>query len=230
MSDALATSLPGAARTADLPKELPDVVRVFFRHGSPRILSVLLATALVARVAVAGFTPWDLVPAVVLVAFWPVQEWLIHVYVLHYQPRTILGRTLDFRVPRKHRAHHADPWQIDLLFIPQHTFLFTVPLLLLLWFGLMPTPALALSGLCAYLALALHYEWVHYLAHTRYVPRSARYQRLVKSHRWHHFKNEHYWYGVSMLGGDRLLGTQPGPDEVETSPTVHTLFAGSPRG
>lgn len=82
-----------------------------------------------------------------------------------------------------------------------------------------------MTGLTAHFVLALHCEWVHSLAHTRYWPRSALYQRLWRNHRWHHFKNEHYWFGVTMLSGDRLLGTQPAVQDVPTSPTARSLLA-----
>ncbi|MDX2168661.1 MAG: fatty acid hydroxylase family protein, partial [Deltaproteobacteria bacterium] len=49
------------------------------------------------------------------------------------------------------------------------------------------------------------------------------YQRLWRNHRLHHFKNEHYWFGVTMLSGDRLLRTAPAVKDVETSPTARNL-------
>jgi len=82
---------------------------------------------------------------------------------------------------------------------------------------------LVATGVLAYFALSLHYEWVHFLVHTRVMPRTALYQRLWRNHRWHHFKNEHYWFGVTMLGGDRLLGTAARREVVPTSATSRTL-------
>jgi hypothetical protein len=212
-----------AAARADLPSTRGEAVRVFFRHGSPRILAATFGAALVGRLALGDLRVWDLAPIAVLAALWPLQEWLIHVFILHWRPRRVSGRTLDFDVPRKHRAHHADPWRLDLLFIPEHVFLYGIPLHALFWLGVMPTPELALSGLAAYFGLALHYEWVHYLCHVRWAPRSRWYQRLVRNHRLHHFKNEHYWYGVTMLSADRWLHTRPDRDAVETSPTARSL-------
>ena len=92
-----------------------------------------------------------------------------------------------------------------------------------LWLLVAPGLPAALTGVLVHFALALHYEWVHFLVHTRYRPRSARYEKLWRNHRLHHFKNEHYWYGVTMLSGDRLLGTAPDRDAVPTSPTARTL-------
>lgn len=198
-------------------------IAYFLRRGSPRVLLAGLALASIARVAVGGISIWDLAPPLVLLAYWPLNEWLTHVFVLHARPRRIGKYTFDPAVPRKHRAHHRDPWNLEILFIPLHSFVYTVPLVVGLCFLLTPSTQLALTALVAYMALALHYEWVHFLAHIRYSPRSAHYQRLVHSHRLHHFKNENYWYGVSMIAADRPLGTAPDPDAVPRSETARTL-------
>jgi hypothetical protein len=212
---------------ADSPRTLREALPAFFRHGSPRILIGALAFSLGVRVWLGNWSWWDPLPVAALLAYWPIQEWLIHVYILHFKPFTVRGRTIDFRVPRKHRAHHRAPWQIDLLFIPMHSFIYSIPVVYLLWFAVTPTAALAMTGVVAHFALSLHYEWVHFLVHTRIMPRTALYQRLWRNHRWHHFKNEHYWFGVTMLSGDRLLGTAPAPAEVPTSPTCRALHGGA---
>jgi hypothetical protein len=72
-------------------------------------------------------------------------------------------------------------------------------------------------------ALSLHYEWVHFMIHTRYRPRIGYYQHLARNHLLHHFRNEHYWYGVTMLQADGWLRTAPEPDRVPKSPTAMTL-------
>ncbi|MGH7286829.1 MAG: sterol desaturase family protein [Myxococcota bacterium] len=59
--------------------------------------------------------------------------------------------------------------------------------------------------------LALRYEWIHFLIHTRYRPRTSWSRRLWRNRLRHHFRNERHWYGVTMLAADRLLGT--GGDE-----------------
>jgi sterol desaturase/sphingolipid hydroxylase (fatty acid hydroxylase superfamily) len=207
----------------DLPGTLSGALREFARHGSPRILAAFALGCAGARLLAGSFSPWDLAAAGAVVAFWPLQEWWIHVVILHYEPRRILGRTRDFLVPRMHRAHHRDPWRLDLVLIPLPVYL-GVPavLALVLWLSASSLPR-TLSVLAVYFALALNYEWIHFLIHTRYPPRHALYRRLWRNHLLHHFKNEHYWYGVTMLGGDRLLGTAADPDRVPTSPTARTL-------
>jgi hypothetical protein len=218
----------GAAATAlpELPGTLSGALREFARHASPRILAALALGFAAARLAAGGFSPWDLVAVGAVVALWPVQEWLIHVLILHYRPRRIAGRTVDFLVPIKHREHHRDPWRLELVFIPLQVYL-GVPavLALVLWLSASSLPR-ALSVLSVYFALALHYEWIHFLIHTRYPPRRALYRRVWRNHLLHHFKNEHYWFGVTMLGGDRLFGTAADPDRVPTSKTARTLGVG----
>ncbi len=207
------------------PGTIREAWPIFARHGSPRILMVAVAAAAIGRLWAGGWSAWDLIPVVAIVAYWPIQEWLIHVFILHFKPLAVWGWTIDFRVPRKHREHHRDPWNYDILFIPMHSFIYSLPLLVWLWFAVTPTAALALTGLTVHLLLSLHYEWIHFLIHTRVAPRTSFYQRLWRNHRLHHFKNEHYWYGVTRLGGDSLLRTAPSPNAVPLSPTARTLLA-----
>jgi hypothetical protein len=210
-------------RTSESPTTLAEAFRRFFDFLSPRVVAVACAITVPVRLALGDWTGRDAAIVLGLVAFWPLQEWLIHVFILHYRPVTVLGGTVDFAVPRSHRRHHRDPWNIDILFIPSHVFLYAIPLQLALWIGLAPTLPLAFTGLATFFVLTLHYEWVHYLAHTRYRPKSWLYDRLWRNHRLHHCKNEHYWFGVTMLSGDRLMRTAPALDDVPTSRTCRTL-------
>jgi sterol desaturase/sphingolipid hydroxylase (fatty acid hydroxylase superfamily) len=212
-----------ALQAPDSPRTLGEAARVFVRHGSPRVLLLLTGASLAARVALASWTVWDAALCAAIYALWPVQEWLIHVFLLHFEPIRIGRRTFDFAIPIEHRAHHRDPWNLDILFIPVQGFLVSVPTLLLVFVGLLPTNELALTGLTFYLLMTLRYEWVHFLVHTRYRPKTERFRRLWRSHRLHHCKNEHYWFGVTMLSGDRLLGTSPDPATVPVSDTCRTI-------
>lgn len=206
---------------AAAPSTLAGAGRVFAAHASPRLLVAALIAALAFRAAMGGFSLWDGVVVGVIFAGWPLLEWLIHVFVLHARP--VAGFAMDWDVPRKHRAHHRDPWDAELVFIPLAGFVVALPVLVLLAVVLTPSPALASTAVVAFLVFALHYEWVHYLVHTRYRPRSRFYARLARNHLLHHFRNENYWLGVTRLGGDRLLGTAPAAEEVAKSPTCRTL-------
>jgi hypothetical protein len=210
---------------ASSPSTIRQALPIFLRHGSPLILVIAAVVVFSVRWHLGAWSYLDLVPAVILVALWPIQEWLIHVFILHFRPFRLAGWTFDFRVPRKHREHHREPWNYEILFIPMHSYLYSLPLLVLLWIGLAPSPQLAWTGIGVHMLLALHYEWVHFLIHTRVQPRTQYYRRLWRNHRLHHFKNEHYWFGVTRLEADGVLRTAPAGNEVPLSSTCRELNA-----
>ena len=69
----------------------------------------------------------------------------------------------------------------------------------------------------------LAYEWTHYLIHSAYRPRSRLYRGIWRAHRLHHYRNERYWFGVTMHQADRILRTYPDKDAVPLSATARTL-------
>ena len=213
---------------ADTPANLREALPVFVGHASPRLLLCAFAVAATARIWLGGWSLWDLVPPAVIALLWPLEEWLIHVFILHSKPKRIGRFTFDGRVPRKHRAQHRDPWNYDLLCIPFHSFSYALPLVALLCYVLTPSLELGLTALASFLLLALHYEAVHFLIHTRVAPRGAYYRALWRNHRLHHFKNEHHWFGVTRLEADRLLGTAPAAAAVPASDTARTLGVAPP--
>jgi hypothetical protein len=161
--------------------------------------------------------------AAVILGLEPFTEWVIHVFVLHAKPKRVLGRDVDLFVARKHRRHHADPRDVDLVFVPMQVIgpgLVAVVALVVL---LAPDRGLGLTGLVTGVAMLLTYEWTHYLIHTRYRPRSRYYRSIHRAHRLHHFRNERYWFGVTINVGDHVLGTFPAKDAVPVSPTARTL-------
>ncbi|MFO0725114.1 MAG: sterol desaturase family protein [Myxococcota bacterium] len=228
MSASIALESP-TEKFVESPSTLGAAWRLFFRFPSGIVLGAQAILGTVLKIWIGGWSAWDLLPVLGLIAFWPLQEWLIHVFILHFQPKKIGRHTFDLYTAQKHRRHHREPWRIELLFMPTRVLPFSAPILALLWFGLASAP-IAATGFAAYFWLAFHYEWVHYLVHTRYKPKSRYYQRLWRSHRLHHFMNEHYWYGVSMLAADRWLKTGPKKEAVELSPTCRTLGRDSDLG
>lgn len=205
------------------PRTVAEAWPIFIRHASPRLLLATAPVAIAARIVLGRWSLWDLGILAALVAIWPVQEWLIHVHLLHFRPFTLWGRSVDSIVARKHREHHRDPWNYRILFIPFHACAAIIPFELVLWFSITPTAALAMTGIAVSLALTLHYEWIHFLIHTRVTAPTRFYHSVWRNHRLHHFKNERYWFGVTRLEGDWILGTAPPPDDVPISPTARTL-------
>ncbi|MCW2765690.1 MAG: fatty acid hydroxylase [Nocardioides sp.] len=200
--------------------------RSFWRHPSPWMISSALTAAIVARALVGGGAWWELLIPVALVALFPVIEWVIHLVILHWRPRRVGPVALDSLLARKHRAHHAEPRDIPLVFIPWPALLWLLPAYVAVALLAMPTTASALSLLVTVYGTKLAYEWTHYLVHSDYRPRSTWYRSVWRNHRLHHYKNEHYWFTVTSAGtADRLFGTHPDPSTVQTSPTVRALHA-----
>ena len=204
------------------PFTLRRAARGFSGHASLRIVVAFLLGALAGRLAVGGWSWWDLLGPGAVLALQPFTEWTIHVLLLHFRPRTVARLRIDPLVARKHRAHHADPKDVALVFIP-------LPALAGLVAGLAALCLLALplerglTTLVAAAAVLATYEWTHYLIHSAYRPRHAIYRYVWRAHRNHHFRNEHYWFGVTVHLADHLLGTFPEKTAVGVSPTARTL-------
>jgi hypothetical protein len=88
-----------------------------------------------------------------------------------------------------------------------------------------PYPALITAILTGYVLVGI-YEWTHFLIHTAYRPRSRYYRSIWRGHRLHHFKNEHFWHGITNTVSDRVLGTNPEQSTVKRSATARTLDSG----
>jgi sterol desaturase/sphingolipid hydroxylase (fatty acid hydroxylase superfamily) len=213
--------ITGARRTS---VSLGAAWRSFLRHPSPWMIGGLLAFGVVARLVVGDYRWTDVALPVGLVLAFPFIEWVIHVCILHWRPRRLGPVELDSLLARKHREHHADPRDIPLVFIPWQVLAWLLPTYLVVAFLVFPRDGLGLTFLVSVAALGFGYEWTHYLVHSDYRPRSKAFRAVWRNHRLHHYKNEHYWFTVTTAGtADRLLGTYPPPNEVETSPTVRAL-------
>ena len=202
----------------------------FIGYRSPQLLVLKLALVvgvrliLLARAGLHSLSVWDLAlwPLILLV-IWPLQEWVLHKQVLHLRPREVFGRRIDPEFARAHRAHHRAPGHIQTILLPPRLLGFAMLVHVGVWLLLMPTVDLAFSGMAAYVAAALHYEWIHYLTHTSVAPRSRWFRKVRRNHRYHHYKNERYWQAFTMPMVDELFGTAPDPTRVETSKTARTL-------
>ncbi|MEX2106226.1 MAG: sterol desaturase family protein [Solirubrobacterales bacterium] len=210
---------------------LLDCLRAFLGFRSPRVLAAFLAAFLVARVAIGGWSWRDLAVAAALVALQPFTEWLIHVFLLHSKPRKLGPFTIDLPTARLHRWHHLNPTLLEAVLIPGSLIAgFLLPVMAVMWLLSWPLTlaggdhlALWLTLMAVSTVLVGVYEWSHFIIHTPYRPKSRYYRTIWRSHRLHHFKNEHYWFGVSSDAADRVLGTSPDQSTVPKSETVKTL-------
>lgn len=203
-----------------------EAFTLFIRYPTPWLIAGTAAALAAARVWAGEFGWVDVLIAVGLIAVWPLLEWVIHVFILHFKPFHLGGVRVDLHLAREHRLHHEQPWLVPKVFVPIRAVLLGIfvalPLLLLAWSALLPL-RFALTATAVFFTYGALYEWTHFLVHTAYKPRGALYRRLWRNHRLHHFKNEHYWYGVTRLEGDVLLGTSPRPGEVDKSATARSI-------
>jgi hypothetical protein len=206
---------------------LSDAGREFWKHPSPWMIGAMFVVALTARIIVGGGQITDVLVPLVLIAPFPFFEWMIHVFILHWRPKHLGRLTIDPLLAREHRAHHMDPRNIPLVFIPAKALLWVLPLTVAIALLAFPRLGMGLTYLVFTFAFGLGYEWSHYLIHSDYRPKTPVYRAIWRNHRQHHYKNEHYWFTVTSSGtADRVLGTYPDQATVATSPTAKNLHAG----
>ncbi|MGX1274624.1 sterol desaturase family protein [Streptomyces phaeoluteigriseus] len=213
---------PASARRSDVT--LGSVFRAFWRYPSPWMISGTLVTVLACRIVLGDWRTDDAYAPVVLLLLFPLLEWLIHVFILHWRPRKVAGVLLDTLLARKHREHHVDPRDVPLVFIPWRALVWVIAGYNTVALIAFPRLGQALTFMVTVAVTGLLYEWTHYLIHSDYRPHSSAYRAVWRNHRLHHYKNEHYWFTVTTTASaDRLLGTYPDPATVRTSPTAKNL-------
>ncbi len=213
---------------------LGEAMREFVRWPTPNMLLSGMMIAWFVRLYGAlwlgqPFSLGDVKVALVMVAAQPFVEWGIHVFLLHFRPRKVGASVVDPLASRKHRAHHEDPSNLEDTFIPTPVLYQAMAFHLIVWPLVLPM-GMALTAIAVQFTIGVGYEWTHYLIHTNYRPQSGLYRRVWQRHRWHHYKNENYWFGVTMHLGDRVLQTLPKPGDVPVSPTARSLLGGEAKG
>jgi hypothetical protein len=236
---AIATGGTGGAWLGSEVRTLGEARWRFLRKRSPWVIATAIVAVGALRIGL-GEPSWrDAVAVVAMLALYPFGEWAIHVYLLHMRPFRLRGRSIDPPAARSHREHHSRPNDLGLILLEPkelaQLLLLAVPVELALGalavglvFGPVPFGALVSGALAAYVAIGV-YEWTHFLIHTAYRPRSRYYRSVWRNHRLHHFKNEHYWHGITNTLSDRALGTFPDQRSVPRSPTARTLDSGPMR-
>jgi hypothetical protein len=214
---------------------LGEAWREFRRKRGPWVIGGAIVLALAGRLTLDPPGWRDAAAALFILFAYPFGEWAIHVYLLHLRPFTIRGRRVELASARAHRAHHENPRRLDLInFSPSEALailLLAVPAAAGVGAGAValvasPLPAGPLvTMLVTGYVLVGTYEWTHFLIHTAHRPRSGYYRSVWRNHRLHHYKNEHFWHGITNTVSDRVLRTYPDQAEVPRSPTARTLEA-----
>jgi 4-hydroxysphinganine ceramide fatty acyl 2-hydroxylase len=193
---------------------------VFFRHGG---VAALLA-GVVAETLLWSFGLVTLQPLPILLGalLFYLTEYGMHRFAFHAAPLPWPWlRRLQHRL---HYDHHVEPNRLDLLFLPVW---FLVPNLAVatVLLALVLGKQAAASALLGMMLAILHYEWVHYIAHIPYQPRTKVGRWIKQYHLRHHFVSEKHWFGVSNPTLDGVFGTFRGPAASEKSATTRKLFS-----
>jgi hypothetical protein len=195
------------------------MVRDFLLHGSNTLL--ILAALLIAGFAGAGLYALFPLWMVAGVALFYLSEYGWHRFVFHAPPSP--WAWLRYLQHRLHYDHHVDPSRLDLLFLPVWFVVPNLTITFLLAWAIIGGWQAALSLILGAVLGLIHYEWVHYIAHIPYKPHTSFGRWMKKYHLWHHFKNEHYWFGVSNPVLDVVHRTYKDPEAVPRSTTVRVL-------
>lgn len=203
-------------------------LRQFATYPSPRFLIAQLSVALLVRPFLGAPTWIDALICGGVLVYWPLQEWAAHKTLLHAKPRRLFGSKID--PGWTHRHHHRNPEQLETAILPIGVVLAIAPIHLALWWLITPDLARMCTGVTAFTAATLVYEWVHFLTHTEYRPRGRYYAWIRRNHRMHHFRHEGYWYSFTAPFLDTAFGTGPHPADVPHSKHCHDLGVDDTRG
>jgi 4-hydroxysphinganine ceramide fatty acyl 2-hydroxylase len=191
----------------------------YFRHGATAAVALLVAA--LAAAGLAGFLSLSLGYVLVGALVFYLSEYGMHRFAFHAPPAP-WGFALKLQ-RRLHYDHHVEPTRLDLLFLPLWFLVPNFSLVALLAWAILGAGAVASVMLGASLAV-LHYEWVHYLAHIPYVPKTAWGRWLKQYHLRHHYLTEKAGFGVSNPTLDLVFGTFLDPARQQKSATTRHLF------
>jgi hypothetical protein len=195
----------------------------FWRHGSNTVL-LLAAVVLIALFAthVLDFAPVLLVAVAIGALVFFVSEYTTHRFMLHAPPS---ANAFVLRLQRRlHYDHHVEPARLDLLFLPLWFAIPVAALTLAIYATVTRNASASAALLLGSLAGLLWYEWVHYVAHIAYVPKTPFGRWIKKYHLWHHFKNERMWFGVTNPSMDFAGRTYARVEDVDRSDSTRVLF------
>jgi Fatty acid hydroxylase superfamily len=205
---------PGPHGHATDVTTLPGAARRFLAHPRPPVLLGTVGALAAVRAARGRLGPRDARVAGLCLLAQPFVEHAVHRWMLHAEPTTPLRRACYNYAGWGHAQHHADPTNLDTMFLVPSEVLRGGAVAAAV--ALAGPPAAATGALCVGLG-TLAYDWSHFLIHSAYRPRTRVFQLVKRNHRLHHYRNERYWLGVTSPVADLVLRTSPARDDVPVS-------------
>jgi sterol desaturase/sphingolipid hydroxylase (fatty acid hydroxylase superfamily) len=135
------------------------------------------------------------------VLIWTLTEYVMHRWVFHYQPTSVLGRKIHHLT---HGIHHDYPRDSTRLVMPPAV---SLPLALVFWFLFRGLIGMRYEGVFAgFLIGYVLYDTIHYATH--HWRMDSRLGRFLKEyHLKHHYQDDDRSYGVSSPLWDYVFGT-----------------------
>ncbi len=199
------------------------MVGTFFRHGSNSVLiGIALALSVLFAAHMLAFAPLSLAAVAIGALVFFGSEYTTHRFMFHAPPqKNAFVLKLQHRL---HYDHHVTPDELGLLFLPVWFVLPVASLTFAIFFAITRDLSLSAAMLLGAVLGLFYYEWVHYVAHIPFVPKTRFGRWIKKYHLWHHFKNERMWFGVTNPSMDFVGRSYARVDEVERSGSTRVLF------
>ncbi len=199
------------------------MVGTFFRHGSNTLLlAIVLALIALFAAHVLAFAPASLIAVAIGALVFFGSEYATHRFMLHAPPqKNAFVLELQHRL---HYDHHVTPDRLDLLFLPIWFVIPVAALTFAIFFAIARDASVSFAMLLGAVLGLFYYEWVHYVAHIPFVPKTGFGRWMKKYHLWHHFKNERMWFGVTNPSMDFIGRSYARVDDVKRSGSTRVLF------
>ncbi|XOK62502.1 sterol desaturase family protein [Paenibacillus elgii] len=195
-------------------------IKEFFTHVDICVMCVLLVAGWTVILPHANEgTIW--LALVIGMAGYALSEYMIHRFLFHMKPPK--HPLLLAMLRRLHYDHHIYPNELHLLFLPVW---YSLPVMTgpaLIAYLMTRDTVLTVAFVTGVISFLLYYEWTHFVAHRPIKPITPWGRWMKKVHLWHHYKSEHYWYGVTNPMFDVMLGTFRDEQQVEKSETARNL-------
>lgn len=195
----------------------------FFRHGSNTVLiAIALGLSALFAAHVLVFAPLSLAAVAIGALVFFTSEYTTHRFMFHAPPqRNAFVLKLQHRL---HYDHHVTPDALGLLFLPVWFVIPIASLTFAIFFAVTRDLGASAAMLLGAVLGLFYYEWVHYVAHIPFVPKTRFGRWMKKYHLWHHFKNERMWFGVTNPSMDFVGRSYARVDDVERSGSTRVLF------
>jgi len=184
-----------------------EILLFMLSYPGPRMIFLVVASCLLAKLLVFGFGVYDLVFSVVFLFFRGGWEWLVHRYLHHAKPLPLVGWRIKTPIYRMHTEHHRNPENIETFLFGAGACLAGSALVFCVIYFVFGSGGLAVTAVMYSVLCLLIHEVVHVFCHSPIEPKSAWARQILSTHRKHHFVNSGKWYGVSSPVVDRVFRT-----------------------